>query len=225
MEIIHLSEEQKGGTFQEDKKIKNHILRDESEIKIIIFQNILDMLKDRFYFEEKQEHKILELYSDRYKKKMNETIFHINKSDVKIDKELYILMIEDNNTLKNRDILKIINEKENKVILVLNNNIVLNKVHMKKLNLENVNIFYKKFFYTNITKHILVPKYKLLNEEEKKIYFEKYNINPKLLKTTLPRINFDDQIVSYFDAKKGDVFKVEFPSETTKYKFKLEIVI
>ena len=63
----------------------------------------------------------------------------------------------------------------------------------------------------NITKHKLVPKHEILNEQEKADLLEKYKLNSE---AQLPRIQKLDPVARYFGAQKGQVFKITRQSET-----------
>lgn len=59
--------------------------------------------------------------------------------------------------------------------------------------------------------HVLVPKHELLEEEEKKELLKIY----KLKEGNLPKILSSDPISRYFGGKKGQVFKITRPSESS----------
>ena len=61
-----------------------------------------------------------------------------------------------------------------------------------------------------IKNHILVPKHIILNEKERSVLFEKYNISP----SNLPRIMKDDSALAELKVKDGDVIKIERYSQT-----------
>jgi len=50
----------------------------------------------------------------------------------------------------------------------------------------------------------LVPKHRILNEDEKKKFLEKYKV--KL--TQLPRISIDDPAIKRFNPKPGDIVEI-----------------
>lgn len=56
----------------------------------------------------------------------------------------------------------------------------------------------------------MVPKHKILSEEEKKALLEKHNIN----EVQLPKILTNDAVTKAIDAKIGDVIKIERESPT-----------
>ena len=59
--------------------------------------------------------------------------------------------------------------------------------------------------------HVLVPKHELIEETEKKELLKIY----KLKDSQLPKILSSDPIARYFGAKKGQVFKITRPSESS----------
>ncbi len=62
----------------------------------------------------------------------------------------------------------------------------------------------------DITSHYLVPKHTLLNEKDKKVLLEKYNISIK----EMPKINIKDPAILVLKAKLGDVVKITRKSFT-----------
>lgn len=56
----------------------------------------------------------------------------------------------------------------------------------------------------NVTKHELQPKFRLLNEEEKKQVFDKFNATS----ITIKKMCLNDVIVGYYNARVGDMFEI-----------------
>ena len=69
--------------------------------------------------------------------------------------------------------------------------------------------------------HALVPKHELLEETEKKELLKLYKIKD----INLPKINSNDPVSRYFGAKKGQVFKITRPSETSGETIYYRIVV
>jgi DNA-directed RNA polymerase subunit H (RpoH/RPB5) len=61
----------------------------------------------------------------------------------------------------------------------------------------------------NILDHVLVPKFRVLSEEEKKRVLENY----KTAQDKLPKILLADPIVAKLEAKKGDLLEIKRKSE------------
>ena len=64
----------------------------------------------------------------------------------------------------------------------------------------------------NLTSHVLVPKHRVLSEEESKNLLDKYNIS----KIQLPEIVSKDPIVVALKAKVDDIIEIKRTSVTNK---------
>ena len=67
----------------------------------------------------------------------------------------------------------------------------------------------------DIFKHILVPKHRILSEEEKEALLRKYNVTLD----KLPKILATDPVVVKLGAKIGDVIEIERNFENFKSKY------
>jgi DNA-directed RNA polymerase subunit H len=61
----------------------------------------------------------------------------------------------------------------------------------------------------NILEHVLVPKFRVLSEEEKKIILDKFRTTPD----KLPKILEADPVVTKIGAKRGDLLEIRRASE------------
>jgi DNA-directed RNA polymerase subunit H len=62
----------------------------------------------------------------------------------------------------------------------------------------------------DIKEHKLIPDHKLLNDKEKEMVLENFNITAK----ELPKILNDDTAIMNFSAKSGDIIKVTRKSKS-----------
>lgn len=69
---------------------------------------------------------------------------------------------------------------------------------------DGVEVFLQRNLIFNPTKHILVPKYRLLSEEETKVILKKL----KTVRATLPKQTSEDPISKYYGANPGQVFEI-----------------
>ena len=81
---------------------------------------------------------------------------------------------------------------------------------IRSLNVNNVTFFLYKELLINITHHMLVPRFYVLTEAEKKEFLECY----KLSVSQLPKMLEADPISKYYGLKKGDVVKITRKSVT-----------
>jgi DNA-directed RNA polymerase I, II, and III subunit RPABC1 len=94
------------------------------------------------------------------------------------------------------------------------------KTEMLKPIYKNVELFLQKRLTFNITKHELVPKHQLLNEEEILEIEEKYNTN----RSMFPKMLSNDPISKYYNARPGSMFKIERKSHSSGYSVGYRIV-
>ena len=73
-----------------------------------------------------------------------------------------------------------------------------------------IEYFHQKELITNITEHQLVPRHKLLTDDEKDSLLERY----KIKENKLPKIQISDPVARYLGLVRGNVVKIIRPSET-----------
>jgi len=102
-------------------------------------------------------------------------------------------------------------EEYSLIILVVREKVSQNNlkfIHGLKLPIQ---IFDIKELQFNITKHVLVPKHELVNDEEGKLIIEKYSLKTKY---QLPHILKTDPMSKYLGLKSGDIIKIQRTSPT-----------
>ena len=62
----------------------------------------------------------------------------------------------------------------------------------------------------NITKHVMVPKHKVLSAEDKRALLVRY----KVKETQLPRIQLSDPVAKFLGMDRGEVVRIVRASET-----------
>lgn len=113
-------------------------------------------------------------------------------------------------------------EKVTKAIIVYDNTITAFAKQQTDQNKTLVFEYFKKNeLLVNKLKHTLVPKHEIISEEEKKELLKIYKIKD----AHLPKIYSTDQIVRYFGAKRGQVFKITRNTETSGETIYYRIVI
>lgn len=167
---------------------------------------LLEMLEDRgFNTEISLKNISINEFKDLYNKQIiNFTCSKIENPDNKIHVQ-YIFGENKSNLIKESI------EKINKDILPNNpNNIIFifrSRPSSSILNLLNVNsceYFFIENLQYNITKHRLVSKHSLLNEEESDQLLNKYNIKS----TQLPVILKSDPVIKYYNFPRGGICKI-----------------
>jgi DNA-directed RNA polymerase subunit H len=73
----------------------------------------------------------------------------------------------------------------------------------------------------NILNHVLVPKFRILSEDEKKTVLEKF----RTTKDKLPKILEADPIVVRISAKKGDLIEITRKSEVAGESLYYRVVV
>ncbi|MDP6845432.1 MAG: DNA-directed RNA polymerase subunit RpoH/Rpb5 C-terminal domain-containing protein [Candidatus Nanoarchaeia archaeon] len=73
----------------------------------------------------------------------------------------------------------------------------------------------------DISKHVLIPKHKLLDEKSSKTLMEQYKISPN----QLPSMSVKDPMAKHLNAEIGSIIEIERISEVTgKHKYYRRVV-
>lgn len=89
---------------------------------------------------------------------------------------------------------------------------------IKELEIE---VFKESDLVFNVTKHELVPRHRIMAEEEKHRFLNER----KLKENELPQIFVTDPVVRYFKGKKGDLVEIERKSETSGISYYYRVVV
>jgi len=164
-----------------------------------IYNTIIEMLTDREFF-----------VPDSIRSLIIDSVIQINFVVSKQDSlsSLQVFFIDDNKIGINniKQFITTLQEKNiTNAIVVYEHSLTSFAKHFidscKDINIE---YFLCKELYTNITKHILVPKHVILNTNERKLLLHSIKAHIK----NLPIIKKSDPICRYFGAKPGDIFKI-----------------
>ena len=87
--------------------------------------------------------------------------------------------------------------------------LIVQSINLKNVDLlnkiTNLEIFTIDELLVNIIEHHLVPKHRLLTNDEKELLLQEYDIKTK----NLARIYITDPIARYYNAKIGDIMEIE----------------
>ena len=114
----------------------------------------------------------------------------------------------------------LINNKNKKCIVVVSNLNKKVKQSIKK-HFPLTEIFKESDLMINLVDHVYIPKHIVLDEKQKKEFYEKYSIN----KSKSSSMFEDDPIAKYFNLSIGDVCKIFRPSETGNITIGYRVVV
>lgn len=171
-------------------------------IQQTIRRTILDMLNDVGYKipDDIKEYEKTEKYMTHKKKDENDKIYIFFPVGQKVGVPFIRIYIND-----------MIQNNVSKAIIIAKDSITpFGQQEIDKYKNLNIATFRESDLLINKTKHVLVPKHEIINEEEKKELLKIYGIK----ENQLPKILVNDPISRHYDAKKGDIFKITRISET-----------
>jgi DNA-directed RNA polymerases I, II, and III subunit RPABC1 len=175
---------------------------------------IIEMLTDRKYTIPDEILSInLQQFMAQYDN--NNINFYINDDN----KPTYVYFYIDNKSFTKNDFknihTKITEEYDTavKILIIIKDKIPSStKVELVKLIYSNVQIFSHNELTFNITKNYLVPRHILLNEDEKKKVYKKYNTTDN---TIFQKILITDPVAKYYSMSIGDLCRIVRPSPSS----------
>ena len=138
---------------------------------------------------------------------INNELFSLKNKNGQISNIIYVDNIT--RTVQLRDFIKdllsnllsnISLDENNTLYIILDHKI---KIKLLKIKLNFITILYSHDFRFNITNHVFVHKYVLLDADEKKIVTNKYGIN------NLPVLHVDDPMAKWYGYRIGDICKID----------------
>ena len=182
-----------------------------------ILLNVTKMLTERKFLDEKNLEKN---YKYLLNQKNDERIFKI-KSDFS-DKYFYILhLIPKITTIKKiqgLDAFLLVSKNQNRMFIAKN---VTKKAYKQFMELNNSEVFFEYELLINLIDHELQPVFQVLNEENKKKYYESYDTKNSQMSNILTT----DVISRYYNVKPGDIFRIIRPSNTSGMSFHYRLVV
>jgi DNA-directed RNA polymerase subunit H (RpoH/RPB5) len=178
----------------------------EEEIKTVL-GNVTKMLERRLFITKKGE-KVSLLKSTKYTEmEDNSYKFDTHKGDFMV-----IIIYEDVDSFsKNVDMETFLSNyvEENKIAVANKfSSKLINEVDFNVKNIINLELFSIDDFRDDKIKFQFQPKFELLSPEEMEAVKEEYRVTNK----TMPRFEYDDPIVRYFNLKKDDIIRIIRPS-------------
>jgi len=175
---------------------------------------ILDILKDRGYIVAENLKMSIDEFMIQYD---SGEMYIYTKKNIEDNISIYIYFHLENRNFQKKDLTNLINTVNNQY---QNENIKIIVITREKLNqailreierTDNIESFILNQLILNITKHIMMPKFEVISDNEIDILLKEFSIT----KNQLPKILLTDPISRYFGVKSGDIFKITRSSPTT----------
>ena len=171
---------------------------------------ILDILEDRGYIVAENLRMSIDEFMIQYD---NGEMYIYTKKKEEENKSIYVYFHLDNRNFQKKDLINLMSSISNqypneqvKIIIVTRE-----KLNQAILRMDTIESFILNQLVINITKHIMMPKFEVMSEEEIEILLKEFSIS----KNQLPKILISDPISRYFGVKSGDIFKITRSSPTT----------
>lgn len=192
------------------------IQKDVDDIEETILTNVVKMLTNRKLLNKNDLDKNIKSVLDQ---KPDDFMYKI-----KIDKgEIFVkLMLQNITTVgKTTGISEFLVSYKNKKSILVVKSITKTPLNIVTNRYEDTELFLEKDLMIDKVEYNLVPKFEILNEQEKKEYFDNYNVT----KTGSLKISYKDPAVKYYGAKPGDVLRVIRPSEASGFSVAYRLVV
>lgn len=191
---------------------------DEASRLFYIRRTLLQMLADRGYTEIAEEtDQTLEAFREEYLASAGRESMHIIRphKDDPLD-QIMVFFPSDARGVGVKTIQgyceKMKDEEVKRAILVVRDGLTpFAKQAVAELSVDyKIETFTEPELLVNVTEHILVPKHQVLTEQEKQALLTKYKVKD----SQLPRMQVTDPVARYYGLSKGQVVKIQRPSET-----------
>lgn len=192
------------------------IQKDQDDIKDTILKNTIKMITSRKLLKKsKLEQNIKNILSY----KPDDYIYKIKTDNGEI---IVKLMLQNITTVnKTTSVYEFLNSYKNKKNILVIKSITKTPFNIITGRYINTELFFEKDLMIDKTECNLVPKFEILTEDEKKDYYEKYNVT----KVGCLKISNVDPMVRYYGAKPGDVLRITRPSETSGFSIAYRLVV
>ena len=192
------------------------IQKNQDSIKDTILTNVIKMLTNRGLLEKsKLEENIKKLLDS----KPDDFSYEVKT----LKGEIIVKLLLQNVTTvsKTTGIAEFLTAHKNKDSILVVKNITKTPLNIVTTRYEKTQLFLEKDLMIDKVNCNLVPKFEVLNEEEKQSYFDKYNVT----KSGSLKISYKDPMVKYYGAKPGDVVRVIRVSPTSGFTVSYRLVV
>ena len=193
------------------------IEKNNEDVRITILTNLIKMMTERKLLDKNNKDNNIKKLIEQ---KSDEDIYQI---DLNNNDKMYTKLLPHKITAisKTFGIIDFLNNfKDNPKIMIVKS--ISKKAHQYvSNNYPNTEIFVEEDLMINLIENELVPKHIPLDEEEIKLFYEKYNCKKK----NVPKMLSTDPIAKYYNLKPGDVCRIIRPSEATGFINSYRLVI